>query len=174
VRVRAGFEGNVTATIRAAVRQIDPSLPLAAVRPLDEALGVYVLPQRLATIVAAAMSIFGLLLASVGIYGVTAFIVSRRARELAIRVALGATTRQVMRLVVWQGGRAPLLGMMVGLAAAFAASIFIGKVVIGVRPGDPLVFLAVPGALAFVALGAMMAPLRRLISAAPMVRLRED
>lgn len=174
VRVRAGFEGNVTATIRAAIRQLDPSLPLATVRPLDEALGVYLLPQRLATIVAAAMSIFGLLLASIGIYGVTAFIVSRRARELAIRVALGATTRQVTRLVVWQGGRAPLLGMVVGLAAAVVVSVFIGKIVIGVRPGDPVVFVAVPGALGLVALGAMLAPLRRLVRSAPMTRLRED
>jgi predicted permease len=174
VRVRPGFDGNVAASVRTAVRQLDPSLPLATVRPLSEALSVYLLPQRLATVVAAAMSMFGLLLASVGIYGVTAFIVSRRARELAIRVALGATSRQVTRLVIWQGGRAPLAGMLLGLSAALAVSVFIGKVVIGVRPGDPVVFAAVPAALALVALGAMLAPLRRLTRSAPMMRLRED
>jgi ABC-type lipoprotein release transport system permease subunit len=141
---------------------------------MSEMLGIYFLPQRLAAAVAAAMGLFGVLLGTVGIYGVTAFIVSRRARELAIRAALGASPSRVARLVIWQGGRAPLLGMIVGLAIAFAVSLFIGKVVIGVRPGDPVVFIAIPAALAAVALGAMLTPLRALVRSSPMARLRED
>jgi hypothetical protein len=174
VRAQPGLESGVAAAVRGAVRALEPSLPITAVRPLNEALGIYLLPQRLATTVAAAMSLFGLLLAGIGIYGVTAFVVSRRARELAIRFALGATARQVTRLVLWQGGRAPLAGMLVGLIVALGASVFIGKVVIGVRAGDPVVFVAVPLVLALMALLAMAAPLRRHARSAPMARLRDD
>jgi predicted permease len=174
VRARAGFEDVVASAARATVREVDASLPVPALRPMSEVLGIYFLPQRLAAAVAAAMGLFGVLLATVGIYGVTAFIVSRRARELAIRAALGASPSRVARLVIWQGGRAPLLGMIVGLAIAFAVSLFIGKVVIGVRPGDPVVFIAIPAALAAVALGAMLTPLRALVRSSPMARLRED
>lgn len=174
VRARPGFEGAIATAVRSAVRELDPSLPLPALRPLNDALGVYLLPQRLAATVAAAMGVFGLLLAMVGIYGVTAFVVSRRAREFAIRVALGATLRDVARLVVWQGGRAPLVGMVIGLAAAFAFSLFVGKVVIGVQAGDPVVFVAVPAMLAAVSMVAMLAPLRLLARTSPMTKLREE
>jgi len=174
VRARPGFEDGVASLARSAVRELDASLPIPALRPMSEVLGIYLLPQQLAAAVAAAMGLFGLLLASVGIYGVTAFIVSRRARELAIRLALGAAPKHVARLVLWQGGRAPLLGMLVGLAIAFAFSMFVGKVVIGVRPGDPVVFIAIPMALGTIALGAMLVPLRSLARCSPMARLRED
>ncbi len=174
VRTRTGLEGTSSSLVRSTVRELDASLPIPAPRPMSEVLGIYLLPQRLAAAVAAAMGLFGLLLATVGIYGVTAFIVSRRARELAIRLALGAAPRHIGSLVLWQGGRAPLIGMLVGLGVAFAFSMFVGKVVIGVQPGDPVVFIAIPLALGTVALGAMLAPLRALARSSPMSRLRED
>jgi ABC-type lipoprotein release transport system permease subunit len=141
---------------------------------MSDVLGIGLLPQRLAAALAAAMGIFGLLLATVGIYGVTAFIVSRRAREFAIRMALGAAPRHVTRLVLWHGGRAPLSEMLVGLAIAFVFSQFIGKVVIGVKPGDPVVFFAIPAALGALAIAAMLVPLRGQFKSSPMLRLRED
>jgi putative ABC transport system permease protein len=174
VRTRAGFEGNVTPAVRSAVREVDATLPLLALRPLSEALGVRLLPQRLAAAVAAAMGVFGLLLATIGIYGVTAFLVSRRAREFAIRVALGATSRQITALVIGHGGRAPLAGLLLGLAVSFTFSMFIGKVIIGVTPGDPVVFVVIPVALGTVALAAMLVPLRALARSSPMARLREE
>ena len=174
VRARPDFELSVPSVVRSIVRELDSSLPVPALRPLSDALGVYLLPQRLAAFVAAAMGIFGLLLATIGIYGVTAFLVSRRAREFAIRTALGASPGRVARLVIWQGGRAPLLGMIIGLAGAFAFSMFIGKVIIGVKAGDPIVFASVPAGLAAVALTAMLFPLRRLARSSPMARLRDE
>jgi hypothetical protein len=174
VRARPGTESGMASALRQSVRAVDPSLPLPAVRPLNEALEIYLTPQRLAAWVSGAMGAFGLLLALVGIYGTTAFLVSRRAREMAIRVALGATNGDVVRMIVLRGGRAPLIGLGVGLVLGTALTIGVSKVVTGARAGDPVVIGAVPVLLALTATMAMVAPLRRLLRAPLVARLRDD
>ena len=115
VRAVRGMESSIPALVRAAIRESSTSVPVTDPRPLADALNLYLLPQRLAAWVAAIMGVFGLLLAGVGIYGVAAFAASRRTREVAIRMALGATDRDVTRLLVRGGARAPLAGLLVGL-----------------------------------------------------------
>jgi ABC-type antimicrobial peptide transport system permease subunit len=120
------------------------------------------------------MGVFGLLLAAIGIYGLTAFVVSRRAREMAIRLALGATEARVARLTLRQTWGAPAIGMVVGLGIAGAFSIVAGRFVPGVRAGDPVVFVLVPAVLLGVAMLAVVAPLRRMLGGSPMAKLREE
>jgi predicted permease len=174
VRTRTGVGDGISTELRRIIRDVDPSLPVPAFRPLAELLNVYLLPQRLAAFTAGAMGLFGLLLAAVGIYGVTAYVAERRRRELAIRVALGATSAQVVRLVVSQGARAPLIGATIGLGLALVASDFLGKVVIGVEFADPVVFIVVPIVLTLVATLAMVVPVRRVVGTSPAGGLRED
>lgn len=174
VRARPGLESSVLASMRRTIRAVDPSLPLPMIRPLNQALETYLVPQRLAAWVSAAMGFFGLLLALVGIYGLTAFLVSRRSREMAIRMAMGATGGEVARLIVLRGGRAPLIGIGIGLTIATALTIGASKVVIGARAGDPVVIVAVPLLLALTAALAMLAPVRRLLGGSIAARLRES
>ncbi|MEX2178326.1 MAG: ADOP family duplicated permease [Gemmatimonadaceae bacterium] len=174
VRSSPGLETGVVAAVRLAVRDVDPSLPLPVVRPLNEALDIYLTPQRLAAWVSGAMGAFGLLLALVGIYGTTAFLVSRRAREMAIRMALGATDADVVRMIVWRGGRAPLVGLGVGILFGGALAIGASNVVAGARAIDPVVIGAVPLVLALTVALAMLTPLRRLLRAPLADRLRDD
>jgi ABC-type antimicrobial peptide transport system permease subunit len=174
VRARPGLERGVAAAVRPALRAVDPSLPLPLVRPLNDALDVYLLPQRLAAWVSGAMGVFGLLLALVGIYGTTAFLVSRRAREMAIRMALGATNGAVVRLIVLRGGRAPLVGVGVGVLLASLLTIAASKVVVGARVLDPVVLGAVPLVLGLTAALAMLTPVRRLLRRPLVAQLRAD
>jgi hypothetical protein len=174
VRTIPGFSGDIASSIRAAIRETSTSIPIPDPRPLAEALNLYLLPQRLATWVAATMGAFGLLLAAVGIYGVAAFTASRRAREVAIRMALGATERDVTRLLVRSGSRAPLLGLGAGLAVGIALSIIAANVVAGVQAADPAALITVIVVISVLSAVALTVPARSLLTGAPMRRLREE
>jgi len=176
VRAAPGFALSVAGLAREAIREAMPTLPVGTLRPITDALDVQLLPQRIATWVAATMGLFGLILAAVGVYGVTAVAVSRRGREIAIRMALGATAGDVARLVLRQGARAPVIGIGAGLAAGAALAFAIGRlgVIPGVQPADPLVLLAAPVLLGLVALAAMFDPVRRAVTRPAMSALRED
>ena len=176
VRAVPGAERSIAAPVREAIRAVAPTLPVAAPRPITEALEVFLLPQRIATWVAAAMGLFGLLLAAVGVYGVTAYAVSRRGREIAIRIALGAAPGNVAQLVLLQGARAPLVGTVIGLAVGAALTVVVGRlgIVPGVRVADPVVVLTAPLVLGSVALASMWAPVRRAIRRPAMSALREE
>jgi len=164
--------GALGGTLRRALREAAPSLPLAQPRPMTEALEIFLLPQRVAALVAALMGGFCLVLATIGIYGVTTFAVSRRGREMAIRMALGASAGQVTRLVMRQGSRAPAIGLVVGLGVALAVAGPVSGVVAGVDPGDPVPLSIVPILVTLVTVGAMYQPVRRLVRGSPMRRLR--
>ena len=174
VRARPGVADAIIAPVRRTIRELDASLPIAEVRPLVQELGIFLLPQRLAAWLSGAMGAFGLLLAGIGVYGVTAFAISRRARELAIRVALGATSGQVARLVLVRGLRAPLIGMAIGMGVAAVLTIGVRQVMSGVRAGDPLVFGGVVLAIGAMLVVAMAAPLSRVLRSNPMRALREE
>jgi ABC-type antimicrobial peptide transport system permease subunit len=174
VRARPGHEAEAAAAMRPAVRAVNPALVVTSVRPLDDAMDVFLLPQRLAAWVSAAMGTFGLLLAIVGIYGVTTFVIARRAREVAIRMALGATAGSVIRLLMRQSALAPMIGAAVGTVLAMVAAIAASKIVAGTRATDPVLVLGMPVLVATVVGTAMVAPIRRLVRASPMTNLRED
>ena len=176
VRAAPGAASSLAGAARAALREGMPTLPVPALRPITEALAVYLLPQRMAAWVAATMGLFGLILAGVGVYGVTAFAVSRRAREIAIRIALGATPRDVAWLVLHRGVRAPLIGIALGLTAGVGLSVALAAagVVPGVQPADPLAMAGTLGLLALIALAAMSDPVRRVVRRPAMRLLREE
>ena len=123
------------------------------------------------------MTVFGacaLLLAAIGIYGLMAYSVEQRTQEIGIRLALGAQTSQVRRMVVVQGMTLALVGLAIGLGAAFGIARLITTLLFGVSARDPLVFTAVPALLAAVALLAVWLPARRASSVDPLIALRYE
>lgn len=174
VRSRPGFANQVGASARTAIREVSTSLPLSTFRSMTDVLDLYLLPQRLAAWVAAVMAVFGLILAGVGIYGVSAFVASARAREVAIRMALGATDRDMTRLLVRGGAKAPAAGLLVGLALGIGVSIGATRVVPGVRIADPLAFTAVVLTVGTLSLLAIVFPARDLLRGSLMRRLRDE
>jgi ABC-type antimicrobial peptide transport system permease subunit len=123
------------------------------------------------------MSVFGgaaLLLAAIGIYGLMAYSVAQRTQEIGIRLALGAHTSQLRRMVVWQGMRLAALGVAIGIAAAFGLTRLISAFLFGVTARDPLVFVGVPALLALVAFVAVWIPAMRASRVDPIVAMRAD
>ena len=164
----------VTAILRAEVAALDPDLPLANARTMDSHLGVALLPARLT---GWTLGVFGLLalgLASVGIYGVVAYSVAQRTREIGIRMALGAAASDAVLLVMRQGLAPVLLGTGIGLAGALAASRLIRGVLYGGSGLDPVTFAAVPLVLLGVAMLATWIPARRAAAVDPMLALRQE
>lgn len=174
VRAIRGMESGLPARVRSAIRESSTSIPIPDPRPLADALNLYLLPQRLAAWVAATMGVFGLLLAGVGIYGVAAFAASRRAREVAIRMALGATEHDVRRLLVRGGSRAPLLGLVVGLGIGVALSFGAAAAVPGVHVADPVALGVVTVVIVVLSALALILPVQGMLRRAPMRRLREE
>jgi ABC-type antimicrobial peptide transport system permease subunit len=149
-------------------------LPVSDVRSMDEIAVRSVSRQRFNMWV---MTVFGgcaLLLAAIGIYGLMAYSVEQRTQEIGIRLALGAQISQVTRMVVTQGMALALIGVVVGLAAAFALARFITSFLFGVTPKDPVVFACVPVLLAVVAFFAVWLPARRASRVDPLIALRYE
>jgi ABC-type antimicrobial peptide transport system permease subunit len=123
------------------------------------------------------LSIFGavaLVLAAIGIYGLMAYSVEQRKQEMGIRMALGADRSTIRKLVVWHGMRLTLVGIVVGIAAAFGLTRFLASFLFGVKSWDPMVFIAVPVILAAVALFAVWLPATRASRLNPMQALRVE
>jgi putative ABC transport system permease protein len=165
---------SVAKAAEAAIQSIDKDQPVSAVQPMDDYMAES-LEQR--SFSALLLGIFGglaLLLAAVGIYGVTAYSVSQRTHEIGVRMALGAQRRAVLDLVLGSGLRLALAGIAVGLAASLMATRLISSLLFGVTARDPLTFAAVPAFLAAVALLACYLPARRAMRVDPMVALRYE
>ena len=131
-------------------------------------------PRRLSTSLLAAFGAAALLLAALGIYGLMAYTVAQRRHEIGIRVALGAERGDLLRLVVGQGMRLALLGIALGVAAAFALTRLLAGLLYGVSATDPLTFVLVATLLGIVALCACYLPARRATKVDPMVALRAE
>jgi putative ABC transport system permease protein len=130
--------------IRREVQAIDPNLPVFNVRPLDEVIGVNLAPRRFSAELVGAFAALALLLASVGIYGLLAYMVGQRRSEIGVRVALGAQRSDIRRLVLRRGALLTGSGVSIGLLLSAVAAPAIAALLYGVRPIDPVVFLAAP------------------------------
>jgi len=157
----------MTKQLQAAVARVDPTLPMFDIRPMDERISASLATGKFNTLLLTALGAIGLLLAAVGIYGVVAYFVTQRTGEIGLRMALGATPGRVLRLVVGQGMRPVVLGIVVGVGLAGAASRLLASLVFGVGTRDPLTFVAVPVMLGVVALAASVLPARRAIRVDP-------
>lgn len=170
---RSGRESRL-ADLRAAVVGFDPNLPVIHTQTLEAATAIALLPQRLAGWIAASVGAVGLLLAAMGLYGLTAFSVARRRREIALRMALGATRGGVLALVLRQSGLTAASGAVVGLVLAAGVSSLAGSLLIGIGTVDPVAFGAATLLLTLVLLGATWVPAQRAASMDPMGALRAE
>lgn len=160
--------------VRAAVAALDVNMPVNELRTMDEHLSVTMLPARITGLALGAFGAIGLLLAAVGIYGVMAYSVSQRTREIGIRMAIGATANAVVRLLLSQGMRLVLIGTAMGLVAAVGASRLVRSMLYGADGLEPVTFVVVPLLLLAVAAVATFVPARRAALVDPAITLRAD
>jgi putative ABC transport system permease protein len=159
---------------RAAVRALDPNVPVYQLQTMAQQVGRSLWRQRLQGQVLAVFASLALLLAVVGIYGVISYAVAQRTRELGVRLALGASRRQVLRLVLRQGASLALVGVAIGLAAAFALTRVVASLLYEVPALDPVTFVVVPLVLGAAAVLASLAPARRATRVDPLIAMRAD
>jgi predicted permease len=159
---------------RQALRRLDPEVPLARARTMEQLLALSVARPRFYLTLLAAFAVAALVLAAIGVYGVMAFAASRRVREIGIRVALGAQRRDILRLLLAESGRLALAGIALGAAGTLAAARLLAGLLHGVGPRDPATLLAVAALLLGVALTAAWLPARRAARLEPTTALRAE
>jgi len=160
--------------LRALVRQLDPRLPALQATTLERVAAGALLPQRVASAVAGLSGLVGLVLTTIGLWGLVAFAVSRRTREVGLRIALGADRGDVLRLVLGGSLVWVLAGLAVGLGLAIAVSPILQSLTLGVEALDPPTYAAVAGLLLAVATGAAWLPARRALRVDPVAALRAE
>ena len=163
----------VMTAIRAQLRELDPDLPLSDLRQLQEVVAASVARPRFYTTLLGAFAAIALVLAAVGIYGVISYAVSLRRRELGIRIALGATGRQVSGLVLQQGVGLALVGVLIGGAGSYWLTRLLGALLFGVSAKDPLTFVGVAALLTAIAALASLVPARRAAKVDPLLAMRD-
>ncbi len=164
----------LAAAVRQEIRRLEPDLPVTSVTPMERLVDNAVAQPRFYTVLLASFAGLALLLAGAGIYGLMSYAVSRRTREIGIRLALGARPVDVLRLVLGQAGRLAAIGILLGLGGALAATRLLAGLLYGIRPTDPATFAVVSLILVAVALGAAGLPARRASRVDPAVALRAD
>ncbi len=177
----SGYEARTTAAplgvmggIREAAAKADPSSVVYGARPMEEIVGNSIATQRLAMIMLSLFSTVALLLSAIGIYGVISYLTSQRTQEIGIRVALGASGGDVLRMVIGEGMRITVVGVALGLAAALALTRLLATLIYGVGAWDPVTFVGVALLLTSVALFACYIPARRATRVDPMTALRYE
>jgi predicted permease len=173
VRTRTDPAG-LSAVVRKEIRELDPDLPVYNVRSMTTRVEESLARQRFSMTMLTAFAVLALGLATIGIYGVIAYLVSQGTREVGIRMALGATPRGILTRIVRQGLMVAIIGMTIGLIAAFALTPMMRALLFEVRPSDPLTFIAIATLLLLVALVASYIPARRAARIDPMESLRAE
>jgi len=163
---------DVAAAIRAETHNIDPGVPVTNIETLPQAMHASVAEPRFRTLLLAIFGAIALLLATVGIYGVISFSVTRRTREIGVRMALGATPVDLRRLVLGESVKLALFGLTAGIPAALVLAHFMSTLLFAVTPADPFTFIGVALLLTMVALAAGFFPARRALRVDPMAALR--
>jgi putative ABC transport system permease protein len=169
-----GNPANLVSDIRAVIRSTDPEQPLGDVLTMRDVISESLAPHWLTSIVSGLFATLALILATLGLYGVISYSVSQRTREIGIRMALGAQKRGVLGMVVGQGIKLTLIGIAVGLAGALVLTQFLASLLYGIRPNDPVTFIAVSVSLFVVAGVASYIPARRAMAVDPVVALRYE
>ena len=173
IATRPGVQLSETA-VRQAIASVDSALPITSVRPLREQVAVAFSQQRLIAQLTAFFGVLSLVLASIGLYGVTAFNAGRRVNEIGVRLALGATRGQVVRLVARGAFGMILVGLIIGLPLTYAVGLFLGAQLYGASPFNPAVVLSAALALAVSALLACWLPAFRASLTSPVEALRAE
>jgi ABC-type antimicrobial peptide transport system permease subunit len=161
-------------SIRSAVREIDPSIALFATGNVEAQLSLQFFPARIAAIMLGAFGILALVLAATGIYAVMAYAVSRRTREIGIRMAIGATQSQVLASVARSAANLIGTGLVLGLGLALLAGRLLERILYGVKPSDPLTFAIVFALMLGIGAAATFLPARRATRIDPMQALRQE
>ncbi|HJU55738.1 MAG TPA: FtsX-like permease family protein, partial [Pyrinomonadaceae bacterium] len=174
VRASGGRAEDLAAAVRKEVWALDKDQPVASVQTMESLFAKAVAPQRFQMMLVGLFAAVALLLSVVGIYGVMAYAVTQRTHEIGIRMALGAQRRDVFKLLMGQGMAQALIGILLGLAGAFALTRLMSSLLFGVSATDPLTFAGVSLILASVALLACYIPARRAMKVDPMVALRYE
>ncbi len=174
VRTRMTPPESVVPSIRAAVREIDPSIALFATGSMEDQLSWTFFAPRVAAIMLTAFGMLALVLSATGIYGVMAYAVSRRTREIGIRMAIGATQGQVLASVARSAGMLIGVGLVLGLAMALGAGRLLERILYGVKPTDPVTFAIVFAIMLGVGAAATFIPARRATRIDPAQALRQD
>jgi ABC-type antimicrobial peptide transport system permease subunit len=165
----------MSSAVRQIFRQLDPDVPLNNLRTMEQQMASSpkgLMPLRMGAMIAGTQGMIALLLASMGIFGLVSFAVSRRTREIGIRMALGGTTLDVIRLVTLQSLKLTLVGLLCGLLFAFGLTRMLAGLLYGVSPVDPVAFGGVAFVILLTALLACWLPARRAAKVDPMVALR--
>jgi putative ABC transport system permease protein len=164
----------LVAAARQEIRLLDPKLPIYNVKSLEQYRHDALSEKRIQAVLITGFGLLALVLASLGLYGVLSFNIAQRAHEIGIRMALGASQRDVLRLVVGQGIKLIAVGIALGLAGAFAATRVLQSLLFGVSPTDSLTFVAIPLMLLIVSLLACWIPAQRAAKVDPMIALRHE
>jgi predicted permease len=165
---------SLTAALRDVIRTCDPDQPVSNIFTMNAILSGVLVTERFGAVLMGTLAVSGLLLAALGLYGVMAYAVSRRTAEIGLRVALGAQRSHVLQLILSEGAKLTLLGVAVGLAAAWGLTRVLGNLLFEVKATDPPTFLSISLLLVSIALLACFFPARRALSVDPMIALRAE
>jgi putative ABC transport system permease protein len=175
VIVKASADPNqLIATLRQQVKNVDPDQPIYNIRTMDEIRAESVSPERLNLTLLSIFAGIALVLAIVGIYGVMSYAVTQRTHEIGVRMALGARTADVLKMVLTNGMVLALIGVALGLVGAFGLTRLMSTLLFGVEPTDAVTFTVVSVILIFVALFACYVPARRAAKVDPLKALRYE
>jgi putative ABC transport system permease protein len=164
----------LAASVRAAVKEIAPEYPVYRMNTMTDTLEYWMSPQKFSSLLLAIFAGLALVLAATGVYGVIAYTVVQRTREIGIRMALGADKANVSQLILSHGVRIGILGLVIGTAAAYLATRTLSSMLFGVNPHDPLIFIGVAVSLIIVVMLASYLPARKATRVDPLVALRHE
>jgi putative ABC transport system permease protein len=173
--IRTGSDAaSLTSILRSSVASIDPQLPIGLVRPMDDLIGDSIAPRRLNFVLVSAFAFVALVLTAAGLYGVMAYVVAQRTREIGVRMALGATREQVLAMMFRQAGAMTAAGIAIGVGGALLLTRSLRSLLFGVSAADPVVYLGVSALLTAVAIVAVAVPSSRATRIDPLLALRDS